>query len=78
MIRSSTGRKEIYIEALKKDIEIWKEIFARFVYQKKFLKIDWFVDILQPSWKIIETILCEDWFSYRPFDIMEIKYSITK
>jgi len=78
MIRSSTGRKEISIEALKQDIELWKEIFVRCAYQKKFLKIDWFAEIVQHSWKIVETVLCEDWFSYRPFDIMEVNYSITK
>lgn len=74
MIRSSTGRKEISIEALKKDIEDGKEITVRFVYAKKFLKIDGLAEIVQPSWKKVDTILCEDWFSYRPYDIMEIKY----
>jgi general stress protein 26 len=49
MIRSSTGRKEISIEALKKDIEDGKEITVRFVYAKKFLKIDGLAEIVQPS-----------------------------
>ncbi len=73
MIRSSTGRKEISIEALKRDIELWKEIFIRIAYEKKFLKIEGFAEVIQPSWKIVNTVLCENWFSYIPSHIMETK-----
>ena len=40
MMRSSKNRKDISIDALKKDIEEAKEIFVRIAYHKKFLKID--------------------------------------
>ena len=49
MIRSSTGRKEISIEALKKEIELGKEIYIRIAYEKKFLKIEGYAEVIQPS-----------------------------
>jgi hypothetical protein len=73
MIRSSNGRKELHLESIKKAIEEWKEIYVRFVYQKKFLKIEWFTEIVDSKWKNIDALLCDDWFSYRLFDIIESK-----
>ncbi len=67
-MRSSKNRKEVHLESMKQDIENGREILARFLYEKKFVKIEWFSEI-----NGVAQLLCDDWVVRRHYDIMETK-----